>query len=300
MAFETSLGHGTYQQAVLRDSIFANYYYGYYQGVPSADCAAADYGGYFTPAGAANFTHNLNVGPLVSTGPGWPSPGTACADQANLRTAPNDAAVGFVGSDQSVLTNSALAPSSPYSAANGSASMVSSDGSDLGADIQEVQMMTSGVVAGTPSWDRLARLRWDLGSLTAILNLQGAEPWTVALYRSAVRIPANQVMSVTDSCAACIVDGLRRQIVITGLAANTLYSFRATDGTKTLVGTFTTQAVGSGTYRFNLSGAGVRYSSSSRMSSPASAAGGVVPVAAGTIVYVDHGPGTSVTALVVR
>jgi TPP-dependent pyruvate/acetoin dehydrogenase alpha subunit len=62
----------------------------------------------------------------------------------------------------------------------------------------------------------------------------------------------------------------------------------------------TTLAAGSGTYTFNMSGSGLRYSASASMSSPTTAIGGQVPVATGAVVYVDHGAGTPVSAIVAK
>jgi hypothetical protein len=286
-----------YSQGVLADSILASYNFGYdSDGGITNDCTAppnaTGYGGFF--GAAASFARNVMAGPNA----GWPNPGSACSDQAQLLTAVSDSSMGFVGSDQSVLTNSQLASTSAYSASNASPSMLSSDGTDIGADVSAVQEATSGAQNGAPTWLALSGLRWDLGSTGLIANLQGAASWAVTLYQAPARIPANQVASVADTCAACVVNGPERQIVITGLTASTQYWFSATNGTMTLVGTISTLGTVSGTYNFNLAPTpGVRYSASPSMSSPANATAGVVPVASQTVVYYDHGAGTSVMAL---
>src|SRR5207249_1325771 len=118
-------------------------------------------------------------------------------------------------------------------------------------------------------------------------------PWTLTLYNQPARIVANRVTTVADTCSACVVDGARRQMIVTGLTPGATYYYSATDGARTLVGQFSTLAPGSGTYSFTLSGNGVRYSNSSTMSGAVTAAGGIVPVASQAVIYADHGVGTS-------
>lgn len=277
-------------QGVLNNNIIGQGANGYSQGSFHLDCSNQGFGGFFQSA--STFAFNLAYG----NGAAWPNPGSGCSDQAHLKTAATDSAIGFSGSDQSVLTNSALASSSAYSASSGT-TMVSNDGTDLGADVAEIAAETSGVITGTPPFRRIAALNWDLGSSGAILDVQGQLSWTVTIYRAPARIAANQVAQAADTCAGCIVDGVRRQIVVSGLSPNTVYYYLATDGTKTLVGNFQTLAAGSGTYNFDVSGTAVRYSSSPSMSGALSAPNGTVPVGAGSVIYVDHGSGTAVTAL---
>jgi hypothetical protein len=228
-----------YSDAVLTDSILASNGSGYASdGGITNDCTAppnaTGYGGFF--GAAASFARNVMAGPNA----GWPNPGSACSDQAHLLTAGADSGLGFVGSDQSVLTNSKLASTSAFSNANASPKMLSDDGTDLGADVWAVEEATSGAQNGTPSWLALSGLQWDLGSLLGstglTANLQGTASWTVTLYKGVARIPANQVASVADTCVACVVNGRQRQIVINGLTPDTQYWFSATDGTMTLVG----------------------------------------------------------------
>jgi hypothetical protein len=174
------------------------------------------------------------------------------------------------------------------------------DGTDLGPDIDAIAQATSGTIAGTPPWQTTAGLQITLGSSTAIVTLQGRSPWALTLFNRPARIAANRVAIVPDTCAAGIVDGVRRQIVVSGLTPGATYYYSATDGVRTLVGQIAMLAPGSGTYNFNFSGNGVRYSSSVDMSGATPAAGGVVPVASQSVVYADHGAGTSIVALVAQ
>jgi len=296
--FETTLSYGgspfanfPNNEAILNNNIVWQGSSGYSKGSFNVDCTSQGFGGFFQNSAA--FAYNVGYG----GGAAWPSAGSGCSDPTHLKTAAGDSAVTFVGADQSVLGNSALGAMSPYSASAASPTMVSNDGTDLGADVAEIAAETSGVITGTPPFRRIAALNWDLGSSGAILDVQGQLSWTVTIYRAPARIAANQVAQAADTCAGCIVDGVRRQIVVSGLSPNTVYYYLATDGTKTLVGNFQTLAAGSGTYNFDVSGTAVRYSSSPSMSGALSAPNGTVPVGAGSVIYVDHGSGTAVTAL---
>lgn len=302
VSFETNLANGgvafasfPYSQAQLTNSMLdaqaGSYLVG---GGINTDCTNTGLGGWF--GSAAAFSHDL----LTGAGAGWPNPGSGCSDQTNLKTAANDAAVSYAGSDQSMIANSVLSSTSAYSALSSSPVMLSTDGTDLGADVLAVQMATSGTIAGTPPWHVLAGLRFDVGSTGLIANVQGPASWTITLYNAPARIPANQAAQVADSCGACILDRQRRQIVVGGLAAATAYYYSATDGARVLVGQIQTSPAGAGTYSFNASGMGVRYSASANMSSATASSSGAIPVPSGAVRYVDHGAGTAVVAMIAR
>jgi hypothetical protein len=296
--FETSAQNGVplpNSQAIFKNNIMVSYRHPFFDSeLTVQDCSTLGYGGLFASPGA--FSHALMAGPNSQ----WPVAGPACADQSTLLTETADSTVGFAGSDQSVIANSKLASMSRYSASASAPLLLNDDGTDLGADIDAITQATSGTLAGVPGWTARAGLRIEPGSVNALVNLQGTAAWTVNLFSRPARIPANQITSVSDACAACVVDGTRRQIVVSGLTPGTTYYYSATDGVRTLVGQFSTVAAGSGVYSFTLTGTGVRYSSNRNMSGAEAASAGIVPVASQAIVYTDHGVGSSVVAVIAR
>lgn len=182
--------------------------------------------------------------------------------------------IGWVNATGTIVGDYHLACTSAYAACNGSATRLSTDGTDLGADIDMVTMMTSGAIAGTPPWDIAARLNVEPYSTSVIFRYQAPTSGvcTATLYNAPARISGNQVASVADSAAASVSAGLDRQIVITGLTAGTQYWPKLSCGGGVLmigigggtgIASFTTKAAGSGTYNwqfgFNASTA-MRYS----------------------------------------
>lgn len=272
-------------EAAFTNSIMASSTRSYYDSDVSTNCTMNGYGGFYQNAAA--FSHLLMAGATA----GWPNPGSGCSDQTNLKTAASDAAVQFVGSNQSIMANSKLASGSAYSAANGSPTMLNKDGTDLGADIDAIAQATSGAVSGTQPW----ALSIDVGSGNVVFTLSGSASWTVTLYNAPARIAGNLVSTTIDSCGGCIIDGQRRQIPVSTFASTTYY-FKATDGTKTLVGQVKTLAAG-GSSTIHVTGSGLRYSANRSMSSPTSAPTGAIPVSGNSLTYYDHGSGTPVSAV---
>lgn len=120
-----------------------------------------------------------------------------------------------------------LTSSSPYSAANGSATQLSSDGTDLGADIDVINQATSGVAAGTPPWNIMYGLLITPGTTTATVqyNAPSTSTCTIKVYSSIVRNASGQpVVSQSDSGGAH--DGLTyRTVTVTGLSSGTNYNW---------------------------------------------------------------------------
>jgi hypothetical protein len=200
-----------------------------------------------------------------------------------------------------------LAPTSPYSAANATPTLLSSDGTDLGADIDLVNMATSGAAVGTPAWDQQARLQVTLGSTQAVFRYQAPtlDACTATIYRSPARIPANQVATTSDSSASSITDALTRELYISGLQGSTHYWYKLScGGSVLLVGDAFTRATGQGTSQFTFAWSApvpVQYSSSRTMSSAVSLPAATqqsIPVAANSVVYVQVGAAGPVTMLI--
>jgi hypothetical protein len=216
----------------------------------------------------------------------------------------NTAAVGFVNA---AAGDYHLSPASPYSASNGSATLLSNDGTDLGADIDLVNMATSGAVAGTPPWDQQAGLQLNLGSTQVVFRYEAptSSVCTATLYTAPARISSNQAASVADSSANSVSDGVARQLYISGLNPSTHYWYKlACGGGVLLVGDTYTRAVGSGTSQFSFdwnAAVAMQYSSSRSMSSAVSlpaATRQLIPVAANSVVYVQVGTTGPITILI--
>ena len=216
----------------------------------------------------------------------------------------NTAAVGFVNA---AAGDYHLSPASPYSASNGSATLLSNDGTDLGADIDLLNMATSGAVAGTPPWDQQAGLQLSLGSTQVVFQYEAPtfSVCTATLYTAPARISSNQAASVADSSANSVADGVARQLYISGLNPSTHYWYKlACGGGVLLVGDTYTRAVGSGTSQFSFdwnAAVAMQYSSSRSMSSAVSlpaATRQLIPVAANSVVYVQVGTTGPITILI--
>jgi hypothetical protein len=217
----------------------------------------------------------------------------------------NFAAVGFTdlaGGDYHLTT------SSPFSAGCSSGcSFTADDGTDLGADVDLVNMATSGVLAGTPPWDVQAGLQVTTGSTKLVFKYQAptAAACTATIYSAPARISGNQAASVADSAASSISDGLARQLYISGLTASRHYWYKlACGGGVLLVGDVFTRAAGSGTSQFTFdwnAPTAMQYSSSANMSSAVSlppATRQFIPVAANSVVYAQAGAGGPITILI--
>jgi hypothetical protein len=150
-----------------------------------------------------------------------------------------------------------LTSSSPYSAANGSATQLATDGTDLGADIDVINQATSGAASGLPPWDQRAALQVDPASTRVIFRYTAptSAACTSTLYTTQVRNLAgggNIVGSpVADSASTSVSDSTRRELRYDGLSAATPYWYKLSCGAGVLiVGSFQTQASGSGTYPY--------------------------------------------------
>ena len=200
-----------------------------------------------------------------------------------------------------------LDPTSPYSAANSSATLLSTDGTDLGADIDLVNMASSGAAAGTPPWDQMAGLRVNPGSSQLVFRYTAptSDACTATIYRAPARIPANQVASIADNSANSISDALTRELYVSGLQPSTPYWYKlACGGGVLLVGDLLTRKTGTVPVQFGFdwnSPTPMQYSSSPTMSNPVSlpaATRQFVPVAANSVVYVQAGTAGPITMLI--
>jgi hypothetical protein len=198
---------------------------------------------------AAKFTHFTGKNIVLTgsnAGISYASPGATNTFTPFARPA-NNAAVQYVNAANGDYH---LASTSPFSAANGSATFIADDGTDLGANIDAINCATSGAATGTPPCD--ASLQRSIGSRKLVFRYTAPtlEVYTLSLYSAAAPTAGNFVAGLPDSDAASVSDGLRREIPITGLAAvSTHYWYRLanTSGSVAMVGDFWTRAVGSGT-----------------------------------------------------
>jgi len=219
----------------------------------------------------------------------------------------NLAAVKFVNGTGTMAGDYHLDPASNFSAAGGCVTLCSTDGTDLGADIDLINMATSGALAGTPPWDVQAGLKVIPGSTKLVLSYQAptTAACTATIYNAQVRIATNQVASVADSSASSVSDALTRQLYISGLTASTHYWYKlACGGGVLMVGDLFTRAAGSGTYQFRFdwsTATAMRYSSSATMSSPttlSAATRQTIPVASDSVIYAQVGTTGPITILI--
>lgn len=76
-------------------------------------------------------------------------------------------------------TDMRLKTTSPYSAANGSATYIGTDGKDLGADVDQVEAETAGAVSGLPTLH--SSIKVTAGSTSAIVRYQAPDASTCSL-----------------------------------------------------------------------------------------------------------------------
>jgi len=255
----------------------------------------------------ANAFTNTHWDRMVLIGTSGTYTGSAGATNTFTNTAlpANTAAVGFVNA---AAGDYHLSPSSPYSAGCSSGcAFTASDGTDLGADIDLVNMATSGAAAGTPPWDQQAGLKVTPGSTKLLFSYQSptTAACTATIYSAAARISGNQVASVADSSADSVSDALTRQLYISGLTASTHYWYKLScGGGVLLVGDAFTRAAGSGTSQFSFDWSApvaMQYSSSRSMSNAVSlpaATRQFIPVAANSVVYAQVGTTGPITILI--
>lgn len=194
-----------------------------------------------------------------------------------------------------------LASTSPYSAANASSKTVSDDGTDLGADIDLVNMETSGAALGTPPWQKMAGLSITAGSGKAIFryNAPTSAACTIKLYNPPIRIPQNVAITIADSSNTSVSNGTERQLLVSTITPSTGYAYGLTCGNNELiVGKFTTKASGTGTKFFTQSfssSQAVTYCSDAAMSvgctTLGAAASQSIPVSSNSAVYVQPSAG---------
>jgi hypothetical protein len=219
----------------------------------------------------------------------------------------NNAAVGYVNGTGTMSGDYHLASTSNFSASSPFFTQLSADLTDLGADIDLINMATSGAAAGTPPWDQQAGLQIDPGSSQAVFRYTAptADACTATIYGAAARVPANLVVSVADSSANSISNANAREIPITGLQASTHYWYKLACGNGVLmVGNFVTRAAGRQAARFSFDWSTptpVSYSSSRNMSGAVSLAAATrqfVPVGINSLVYVKLGATGPITMLI--
>jgi hypothetical protein len=219
----------------------------------------------------------------------------------------NDAAVGYVNGTGTMSGDYHLASTSNFSASNPFFTQLSADGTDLGADIDLINMATSGAAAGTPPWDQQAGLQTDPGSSQAVFRYTAptVDACTATIYSAMARVPANLVVSVADSSANSISNANAREILISGLQASTHYWYKLACGNGVLmVGNFLTRAAGRQVARFSFDWSTptpVSYSSSRNMSGAVSLAAATrqfVPVGINSLVYVKLGAAGPITMLI--
>jgi len=104
----------------------------------------------------------------------------------------NNAAIGFVNTSTGDYR---LAPTSPYSASCSSGcAFTSSDGTDLGADVEAINAAISGAVAGTPTWAVQESFTITPGSTSAVATYTrpGSTACSMTLYNAPARTTANE------------------------------------------------------------------------------------------------------------
>lgn len=213
----------------------------------------------------------------------------------------------FVGSG-----NYRLSSTSPYSASCSSGcDFASTDGKDLGADVDAVDQATGGAVSGV-SWFRVADV--SPGSTKAVVRYQAPDSsaCTVKLYTNLARTTLHADTDAggeqTDARSGSITSGTSRQLVLgtaSALTAETRYWLTVTCGSSIALAEVRTLAAGSGTYNTTFRYSSVQtgeYSSSADMSSPtsvSSSATHAIPVTSGAVAYYRN-TGGSIKALVAR
>lgn len=187
------------------------------------------------------------------------------------------------------------------------ATLLSSDGTDLGADIDLVNMMTSGARTGVPNWDVQAHLQVDAGSTLTVFRYTApsAAACAATLYSAPARISTNQVASAADNSGSSISNGGDRQVPVTGLTPSTHYWYKlACGGGAIMVGDYWTKASGSGIYPYTFqwsSATAMRYSTAAGMTGStnlSAAASQLIPVPTNSTIYAQVGTTGPITVLI--
>jgi hypothetical protein len=222
-------------------------------------------------------------------------------------TPANIAAVGFVNGTGTMSGDYHLASTSNHSASNPFFTQLATDATDLGADIDMINMATSGAAAGTPPWNQQAGLRIDPGSSQAVFHYTAptTDACTATIYSAAARIAGNQVVATADTSANSISNANDREIYVSGLQSSTAYWYKlACGGGVLMVGKFSTRAPGRQALLFNFDWSNptpMQYSPSPSMADAVSlppATRQFIPVAANSLVYVQKGPAGPITMLI--
>ena len=172
-------------------------------------------------------------------------------DISSIKFPADNSFIKFVNGTGTMTGDYHLNVISPYSAANSLSMQLSTDGTDLGADIDLVNMATSGALAGTPPWNASVQISLGSGHVVFHYNAPTPEVYTATIYTAATpvipRIPANQAATKADSDASAVSDGPSRAVPLATSAA-THYSYRIANpsGSVVMVGDFWTKAAGSG------------------------------------------------------
>ncbi len=289
-----------------------NILFGDYWGDCSGTTTPNIIGAYY---GTSYFAYN---GMKKGTSSGYTTNGTNTFDKAHMAFPADNTVIKYANASINSINplDFCLASNSPYSAANGSATLLSTDGTDLGADCQMVAMMTSGARLGRPNTDVQARLFYDVGSTSVVIRYtaQNSGACTATIYNAPARISANQVASVADSAASSVQNGIDRNLLVTGLTAETMY-YPILNGAgcpNPIVGigngvaSFTTKAAGSGTANFPIrwpQATAMRYSADPTFvtgtTNLSAATTQPIPVPHGTPIYAQAGTGGLTTVLIV-
>ena len=215
--------------------------------------------------------------------------------------------IGWVNATGTIFGDYHLACTSAYAACNGSPTQLSTDGTDLGADIDLVNMRTSGAWIGVPNWDVQAHLQVDAGSTLTVFRytVPPEAACTATLYGAAARVSTNQVASAADSSGTSISNGGDRQLPLTGLTPSTHYWYKlACGGGAIMVGDYWTKASGSGIYPYTFqwsSATAMRYSTAPAMTSPTSLSASVtqlIPIPSNSVIYAQVGMAGPITVLI--
>lgn len=259
------------------------------------------------PEFTALFTNSLvsRIAFIGATGTYGVSPG-ATNTVNNIAKPADTPTVAFVSATGNALTgNYHLGATSPYSASNGSATLLSSLGTDLGADVDIVNQATATVVSGAPTWNSSLAVLPASTKLLLSYNAPSAAACTATIYSAPARISGNQVASVADSSASSVSDSTARQLMVTGLTASTHYWAKLVCGSGVPdIFDFWTKPAGSGTYQFTFSlpsSQAAKYCTDAALTTGCTTLGAaskqVVPVASGGAIYAQMGGG-SVQALI--
>ena len=231
----------------------------------------------------STFTHFAT---LNGTSGGYGSVG-ATNTWTNVAYPTLNSTVGYVNA---AAGNYRLSASSIYSAANGSHTIISTDGTDLGVDQDVVDNATNAASAGTPP----ATASVASGSTNAVLSFSTptAAACSTLLYPYPGPRNTNTLISTTSDTVA---SGPWRQTLLPTTASTAYAAAVVCGGAVVSVTNFTTRATGSASVVFpigNSSGETWYSSASPSMSSPTSLGSGNplnVTVSAGAVLYVSPG-----------